>query len=285
MNLRNSSIAVLFFIGVLIFFTYNMQHKDTYVPIFPTENLKIANWNLQVFGESKANDIQLMNSYIEKIKNYDIIFLQEIRDSSGIAHKSLCNSLINYNCAISSRAGTTSSKEQYLVIYKKDIVLEQFIDYNLLNYTNQFERPPIEVIFLINYTKYSNATRQETFNYNVSLWNIHIKPDDAERELNNLQNLIEYKPYTLILGDLNADCDYYDPKNNSLFKGWNWIIDDTQDTTVGSTNCAYDRIIMDNELFLRMNNKGIDTDITSEQSDHYLVWVSFNRDNSITLKK
>lgn len=281
MNLKSSSILVLAFIGFLIFLTYSSQHKDDYVPVIQTDSVKIANWNMQIFGESKANDAKLMNSYIDKIKNYDIIFLQEIKDDSGTAYQSLCNSLIDYNCVISSRAGTTSSKEQYLVVYKKNIAIEQFIDYNLLNYTTEFERPPIEVVFLINYTKYTNSTNMVVYNYSITVWNIHTKPENVKTELTNLQNLVSYTPYTMILGDLNADCTYYNPENESLFRGWNWVIKDGADTTVSSTNCAYDRIFVANELFLRMNSWGIDTSVTKEQSDHYIIWSSFNRDNSL----
>lgn len=281
MNNRNSSILALIFIIFLIFITYQAQHKDEYIPPNLPDSIKIANWNMQIFGESKANDVNLMKDYIRKIKDYDIIFLQEIKDASGTAYKTLCNSLMDYNCAISSRAGTTSSKEQYLIVYKKNIALSQIIDYNLFNYTNQFERPPIEVVFTINYSKYINATSTNSYYYNITIWNIHTKPENVKEELINLEKLIPYQPGTMIIGDLNADCDYYNPEKEFIFKGWDWLIKDIDDTTVGASNCAYDRILVDNELSIIIKNTGIDKDVTKEQSDHYIIWTSFNRDYSI----
>lgn len=278
MNIKNSSIGVLIFIVFLIFLTYQANTPQVNNIQKNYERIKIANWNMQIFGESKANNAALMNSYVEKIKNYDIIFLQEIRDSSGVSSRTLCNMLLDYNCKISSRAGSTSSKEQYLIVYKKDINLFYFEDYNLLNYTDQFERPPIEAMFSINYTNIINYTDSQVSSFNLTIWNIHIKPDNVKQELTNLQSVITYEPYTIILGDLNADCTYYNPENETIFRGWQWMIKDDQDTTVSNTNCAYDRILIDNELFLRVANSGIDTDVTKEQSDHYIVWVEINKD-------
>lgn len=278
---RNNYIPVLIFIVLIIFVVYQSQNADNYVPPVNYEGVKIANWNLQIFGETKANNPELMNSYVEKIKKYDIVFAQEIRDNSGVAYSSLCNMLANYNCQISSRAGTTSSKEQYLIIYKKDIQLVEFEDFNLLNYSDKFERPPIRAVFQINYTQYTNLTNYTMNYFNITAWNIHIKPDNVINEASELESLIPYKPQTIILGDLNFDCTYFDPENSSLFRGWNWVIKNEDDTTVSSTNCAYDRIFTDNEMFIRIQNSGIDKDVTGEQSDHYLVWIQIARDNSI----
>src|SRR6056297_464714 len=41
--------------------------------------LSLANWNLQIFGVSKASDQELMNDYASIISDYDIVFIQEIR--------------------------------------------------------------------------------------------------------------------------------------------------------------------------------------------------------------
>lgn len=49
-----------------------------------------------------------------------------------------------------------------------------------------------------------------------------------------------------MLGDFNADCGYVANKawkNIRLrtMKHYQWLISDNVDTTVGKTNCAYDR--------------------------------------------
>ena len=50
----------------------------------------------------------------------------------------------------------------------------------------------------------------------------------------------------LILGDLNADCSYItdSEKENLLLRvneQYEWFIDDSVDTTISNTDCAYDR--------------------------------------------
>lgn len=226
---------------------------------FDSESVKIANWNLQIFGQSKANDLSLINSYVEKIDDYDIIFIQEIRDSSETAFPFLCSFLENYSCVSSSRAGRSSSKEQYGIIYKKGINLTYFKDYNP-DESDRWERPPIETSFNIN-------------GYEITMYNIHTKPDDVQEELFFLEQIVSNHGNILVLGDLNADCSYYNNEKNSEFENWEWLISDNQDTTISKTDCAYDRILLNQDSYEDVLSYGIEKDINSEMSDHYLVWV------------
>jgi exonuclease III len=222
--------------------------------------VKIANWNLQVFGPAKASDLQLMNIYVDKIEDYDIIFVQEIKDSSQEAFPKLCSLLQNYSCKSSSRAGRTIYKEQYGVIYKNGINVTGFEDFNP-DSEDRWERPPIKVDFRIN-------------NYSITAYNIHTKPEEAEKEIQKLQNVVEDNGKVILLGDLNADCSYYDENKFNYFPEWNWIIDGKMDTTSSNTNCAYDRIILNNDAKKDLKNFGVDSkNINKEVSDHYLVWV------------
>jgi hypothetical protein len=77
----------------------------------------------------------------------------------------------------------------------------------------------------------------------------------------------------MVLGDLNADCTYYSPPKDTAFDSWFWVIGDGEDTTVASTNCAYDRILLNDDAKNEYLGFGIDKNVTSDVSDHYLVWV------------
>lgn len=220
--------------------------------------MKIANWNLQIFGQEKSSNPELMQIYTEKINNYDIIFVQEIRDSSGSAFSKLCSQLQNYSCLSSSRAGSSDSKEQYGVIYKKGINVTEFKDFNP---DSRWERPPIKILFDIT-------------GYSVSVYNIHTKPENVQEELFNLENVVENFGNVIVLGDLNADCSYYNNEKQNEFDSWNWIIKDSDDTTTAKSSCAYDRIILNSDAEKEFKNYGIDKNkITTEVSDHYLVWL------------
>ncbi|MDD3159882.1 MAG: endonuclease/exonuclease/phosphatase family protein, partial [Candidatus ainarchaeum sp.] len=221
------------------------------------------------FGQKKASDENLMNYYVEKILNYDIVTVQEIRDSSQTAFQMLCNQIKeknqNYNCLVSERSGTTSSKEQYGVIYK-DINLIRSIDFTTTD-QNNFERPPLIVKFQLN-------------DWNFYIVTIHTKPEDVNRELANLEKLLsinfDQNDEIIILGDLNADCSYYKTTDSNNFTNWYWAITDNIDTTVSDTNCAYDRFIINQNAKNNFIEYGLMTDVNKDQSDHYLIWSKFN---------
>jgi len=227
-------------------------------------SIKVANWNLQIFGDTKAENSFLMLQYLTILKDYDIIFIQEIRDKDGSAFDKLCLLMGGgYNCNISSRAGRSSSKEQYGIIYRDYINLTELKDFNP-DRRDRWERPPIAATF--------NAS-----GYIFTIYNIHTKPDDAEREIAYLNDIVKDEGNVIVMGDLNADCDYYSEPLIPDFDGWNWIIEDDADTTVGRSYCAYDRIILNDNAYDEYLNHSIDTSITEDLSDHYLVWVELDK--------
>ncbi len=221
--------------------------------------LTIANWNLQVFGMAKARDESLVERVVDIINDYDIVFVQEIRDASGNAVSSLAEKMTNYQYRVSSRAGRTSSKEQYCVFYRNGITLNGFRDFNP-DAEDRWERPPIESDFSFN-------------NYTFKVYNLHAKPSDVTRELKALENLVKTNGNVMIIGDLNADGAYYNNSKNTEFDSWNWLIKDEEDTTTKSTSYAYDRIIVNLDLSRECITNSIDRRITPDLSDHYLIWV------------
>jgi hypothetical protein len=239
------------------------------------KSITIAAWNLQAFGESKAKNSSLLIGYSSIIKKYDIVFVQEIRDENGSAFANLCSLLSEYDCITSSRAGRTSIKEEYGVIVKKDKVsIVQFIDFNP-DPLNRWERPPLLVEIK---GSHSNSSI-------VWIYVLHAKPSDAANEVKKLEELVRSNNYNglswnlsnlIILGDLNADCSFFDTNNKTVFLDWKWIIKDDEDTTTGKSNCAYDRILMNEPAYSKYLGYGIDKNVTIEMSDHYLIWVNYS---------
>jgi endonuclease/exonuclease/phosphatase family metal-dependent hydrolase len=235
------------------------------VPLECEDCISIANWNIQTFGKTKWGREYVREKIIEIVPNYDIIFIQEIRDKSGDVFEELCDELMPYyRCEISSRAGRTSSKEQYGLVYRRDIEIQEIIDYNLDEDANDYwERPPYRVDFIIE-------------NYTFTAYNIHIKPDDVDNELLYLESLVEKEKNeenVVLLGDFNADGFYYDEDDNQFFLNYEWVIDNSIDTTLGKTDNTYDRIIMNKDMYNEYYAKGVYTNITTNISDHYPVWA------------
>lgn len=230
--------------------------------------ITIASFNIQILGQSKM-DQPLAIEYLPKIiKKYDIVAIQELRDSSGTAIEELHALLPGYDMVVSERLGRTTSKEQYVIFYKNSDILDYYV-YNDVG--DVFEREP-----LIAYFTYSG----EQFSLIVN----HIKPDDAEKEIEALEQVVldvqsqNGDSDFILLGDLNADCTYYD-EDLDFLREYRWVISDNKDTTVGSNDCTYDRIITNMEY----GSSGVfnyeeEYDLSNENakiiSDHYPVWIT-----------
>lgn len=248
-------IVTVFFLGVI----GGCGSEEKY-PTSPIDKIRIANWNLKIFGNSKASDENLMQLYSSIIDDYDIVFVQEIRNKDQTAFTKLCSLLPDYDCDVSSRAGRSTSKEQYGIIFKKGIEVTKLKDFNP-DSQDRWERPPVEVTFDIG-------------GYELIVYNIHTKPTDVPSEMNYLEDVVLSESNVMVLGDLNADCSYYNPSSEDDFDSWHWIIEDSEDTTVSSTDCAYDRIILNDDAYEEYSGSGIFRGgIEPEVSDHYLVWI------------
>lgn len=193
-----------------------------------------------------------MNTYKNKFDDYDIVFIQEIRDESGTAFNKLCSMFEGYSCLNSSRAGRSSSKEQYGIIYKNSVSLTNYTDLNP-DSLNRWERPPFNVKFKKENTEYS-------------FWVMHTKPDEVPVELKYLETVIPSNGNQILLGDLNADCNYY---SGGSFNNWLWSING--DTTSGNTICTYDNFVLNQYAQLLYTSSDIGTTTSAYESDHYMI--------------
>jgi len=231
------------------------------------QTLTVANWNLQIFGDTKSLNATLLRKYADTIDDYDIIFIQEIRDEDQVAFQRLCIFLPDYYCEISSRAGRTNVKEQYGIIYKRGIFLINMTDYNP-DTLDRWQRPPIRAKFSLN-------------GYILTVYNIHTDPEEVKEELQNLESLInsDNDPTTpmMVIGDLNADCQYYSELYSDEFNTWTWVVKDYDRTNMGQMSCAYDRIIVNDYLRQDTITYGVrSADIDKSMSDHYLIWAQID---------
>ena len=228
------------------------------------QTILVGSWNLQVFGDKKASDEVALIEFIDVIEQYDVMFLQEIRDSDGSSIALLCSRIKNMTCRASSRAGRTSSKEQYVVVVRNGI---EVLDWQDHSPNDRWERPPLEFVI---------GVQNSTANATIRLFGIHVKPTDVANELTLLEQIAfsdAQKEPVLVLGDLNADCGYYQ-RNNQHFASWAWLIPDNADTTTGRSNCAYDRIIANDIASREIFASGVHkANITEELTDHYPVWA------------
>ena len=209
--------------------------------------LKIGAFNIQVFGASKSRKDDVMERLVDILTRYDIVLIQEIRDSSGTAILSLLGQLNaenqgDFQISVSRRLGSTDMKEQYAYLYRDSKV--SLVDVRLYpDHDNDFERPP-----------YLARFREHQSREDFTLIGIHVDPDEAYYEIESLSGVGTYVKRSMrehdyiILGDLNADCTYlkeHELEELSLYQSsaYTWQITNDFDTTTALSSCAYDRII------------------------------------------
>ncbi|CAH1776658.1 unnamed protein product [Owenia fusiformis] len=254
---------------------------------------KIGAFNVRIFGQSKAQKPEVMDILKRIVRRYDVILIQEIRDAKETAILDLL-ALVNegaseYSLVQSARLGRTSSKEQYAYIYRNELsVTDEFVFNDI---SDIFEREPYIV-------RFKAPTKHVT---DFTLVGLHTKPTDAVDELDGLIPVMAQikdrfadnpTENIMILGDLNADCNYVTDKEKPALAlrttpGYHWNINDNDDTTISlTTSCAYDRFIVTSpglfdyegttSIFHFDQEYGLTNEFALTVSDHYPIEIEFS---------
>ncbi|XP_072553085.1 deoxyribonuclease-1-like 1 isoform X2 [Salminus brasiliensis] len=254
---------------------------------------KICAFNVQSFGDSKAANGRILHTLTQIVARCDVCLLQEVRDHKKKAIPKLLNSLNNFNSdhqydyVSSGRLGRTQTyQEQYV---RDSVRLKDQYQYpdNQKGDEDAFAREPFVVRF----------QAPKTVIGEFVLVPVHTTPTNATKEIDELYDVFEdvrqrWKTEDMMfIGDFNAACGYVAKKNRKNIRlytisSFAWLIEDKQDTTVrGSTDCAYDRIVVHGDVFLkavvpfsaRPFNFAREYHLTEEEalqvSDHYPVEV------------
>ncbi|MBE0427929.1 MAG: endonuclease/exonuclease/phosphatase family protein [Candidatus Methanoperedens sp.] len=172
--------------------------------------IKLAAFNIQVFGVTKANKPEVMEVLSKIIRNYDIVAVQEIRDASQTALPALVNAVnamggSQYDYVVGERLGRTVSKEQYAYIYNNQTIELIGSPYTFPDPSDIFHREP----YIANF-------KARDGNFDFVLITLHSDPNTATQEINDLPIVVNYTKSQfhdegdfIILGDLNADCNYF----------------------------------------------------------------------------
>lgn len=261
--------------------------------------LRIAAFNIRTFGETKMFNATL-SSYIVKILNrYDIAIVQEVRDTHLVAVGKLLDELNRdtpdtYRFVVSEPLGRSSYKEQYLFVYRPNqvSVLDSYhYDDGCEPCGNDtFSREPVVVKFFSPYTEVRE----------FAIVPLHAAPTEAVKEIDALYDVyldVRQKwglEDIMFMGDFNAGCSYVTSsqwpsirlRTSPIFQ---WLIPDSADTTVTSTHCAYDRIVVAGALLQAavVPSSAVPFDFQAEYklsnklaeaiSDHYPVEVSLRK--------
>ena len=253
------------------------------------DQIKVASFNIQVFGQSKIKKTEVMDILFRIIKRYDVVAIQEIRSKEQNVIPALLN-LVNdadttYNYVISKRLGRTTSKEQYAFVYNtKTVNLIPESSYVVDDPDDVFEREPFVAFF-------------RSGNFDFKIVNNHIKPGDVSAELTRLAIVINdiYNSSSekdiIVLGDMNADGSYFNEDGlTTILPLWTQLIGNDRDTTVAASDNTYDRMMIRDTTanveytgtsgVFRWDTKyGVaDASFIKKVSDHYPIYAEFRTD-------
>ncbi|XP_054906158.1 deoxyribonuclease-1-like [Poeciliopsis prolifica] len=216
--------------------------------------MKIAA-NIQKFGRIKVSDPDVVNILVKIISHYDISVILEVIDASGKSVETLVQALNkankkhHYTLKISSRLGRTRYKEQFMFLYRDDLV-------DLVG-SYQFDDEKTECLDVFARDPYILRFRcLNTVLKDLVMIPVHTQTEDSENELDELYDLfihVKKKWRTdsrTILGDFNADGSYVSKKEMKTIRirsntNFHWLIGDDVDTTASTKNTnTYDRIVV-----------------------------------------
>ncbi|XP_059125605.1 deoxyribonuclease-1 [Peromyscus eremicus] len=239
--------------------------------------LRIAAFNIRTFGETKMSNATISSYIVKILSRYDIAVVQEVRDSHLVAIGKLLDELNRdkpdtYRYVVSEPLGRNSYKEQYLFLYRPDqvsVLDSYYYDDGCEPCGNDtFSREPAIVKFFSPFTAAGQLQSRLVSGYygpgmsaissevrEFAIVPLHAAPTDAVTEIDALYDvyLDVQKKWDLedviLMGDFNAGCSYVSSSQWSSIRlrtspAFQWLIPDSADTTVTSTHCAYDRIVV-----------------------------------------
>lgn len=254
----------------------------------PGETIRIATFNIQVFGRSKVQKLPVMDKLANICRRFDVTAIQEIRSSDQDILPQLVARINSsyggqFDYVIGPRIGRTSQLEQYAYVFNAATVeVDRKWLYTVSDPDDLLHREPLVASF-----RARGAPPEHAFTF--TLINIHTDPDEATEEIAVLDDVFRVvrgdgrnEDDIILLGDLNADDSSYGEL--SQMAGMTWAVAGTPTNTRGTNQ-------LDNILFTRqatreyMGRSGVfdfmrEFNLTLQEaleiSDHLPVWAEFS---------
>jgi len=253
----------------------------------PNDTIRIASFNIQVFGTTKANKAHVMEYLARIIREFDVVAIQEIRSKDQDIVPRLVE-LTNttdrhYDYVIGPRLGRTSSKEQYAFIFDASALeVDRNQIYTIDDRDDLMHREPLVAWFRVR-----GPSPEEAFTF--TLVNIHTDPDETDQELDALDDVFRVvrddgrgEDDVIILGDLNVDEHHLGELGQ--VPNITWAISGKPTNT--RKNHAYDNLVFDrlslaeftgrSDVYDFMRLFNLTQEAALEISDHLPVWAEFS---------
>jgi endonuclease/exonuclease/phosphatase family metal-dependent hydrolase len=265
--------------------TWNNQAAGS-VPARSGDTIRVATFNIQVFGTSKLQNARVMDVLAQVVRRFDAVAIQEVRaQDDGVVPRFV--DLINangshYDYVIGPRLGRTSSKEQYAILFDATrIEVDPSSVYTVPDPQDLLHREPLVARFRVR-----GVPPEQAFTF--SLVDVHTDPDETVTELDALADVYagvqqngSGEDDVILLGDLNVD-EYHLGRLGRLANVAGVV---TRVPTNTRRNAAYDNLVFDRQATVEYTGRWGVLDLAAEfklsmeealkVSDHCPVWAEF----------
>ena len=251
------------------------------------ETIRVAAFNIQVFGNSKLQKPAVVAHLARIVRKFDVVAIQEIRSRDQDILPRFVEAVNEagrqYDYVIGPRLGRSNSKEQYAFVFdRSSIEVDRTQLYTVEDPEDVLHREPF-----VGWFRVRGPPADQAFTF--SLVNIHTDPDEAQSELNALDDVYRLvrddgrdEDDVIVLGDFNADDSSFGELGE--VEGLTWVLSGVPTNTRGTEqydNIVFHRTATDEYVgrggifdFMREFNLTIDEAL--EVSDHLPVWAEFS---------
>jgi endonuclease/exonuclease/phosphatase family metal-dependent hydrolase len=260
---------------------------DGSVPARDAATIKIASFNIQVFGREKLAKPEVMQILADTVRNFDVVAIQEVRSVTDDIIPRFVQQINStgrhYSYVIGPRLGRTNSKEQYAFVFDAETIeADARAAYTVSDPDDLFQRPPYVVPFRVRGPPPDQA-------FTFTLINIHTEPDETVSEIRALAQVVRAvrndgrgEDDVILLGDLNADPKKFGPLGQ--LPGMAWVINNEFTNTRGTK--TYDNILFNRAatveftgqagVFDLIRRYNLSMEQALQVSDHFPIWAEFS---------
>lgn len=263
------------------------QTSSQLPPARASDTIRIASFNLQVFGETKMSKPHVVDLLARIVRQFDIVAVQEVNARSQdilplfVDHINATGGYYDY--VIGPRLGRTNSKEQYAIIFDRaSVEVDRHQLYTVEDVNDQLHREPLVAWF-----RARGSAANEAFTF--SLVDMHVDPDLVAQEVNALDDVFlavrndgRDEDDVILLGDFNAD----DRHLGQLGQLSNLMAVVSRMPTNTRGTAQLDNLLFDQQATTEFTGRGgvfdflreynLTVDEALEISDHLPVWAEFS---------
>jgi endonuclease/exonuclease/phosphatase family metal-dependent hydrolase len=256
--------------------------------MFGGPTIRIASFNIQVFGDAKGSKPYLMATLAAIIHNFHVVAIQEIRTQDDYFLDNFLRSYVNqngrvYDKVIGPRLGRSSSTEQYAFLYDTaTIEINPRTVYTVNDPDDLLHREPLVAMFRVR-----GPPPQQAFTFVLA--NIHTDPDETDTELEALAQVYQVvrraaggEDDIILLGDLNVDDQHLGQLGQ--LEGVRPVVRGVYTNT--RQNALYDNMVLHQQSTAEFTGRWgvfnyqqiyrLTPDQALQVSDHLPIWAEFN---------